>query len=137
MRKFITVGILLLYSVIIGGTVGILTWGFLGVVSLSTHFLWVALPKTIQVHNWTMLLCLIGGVWVGLCQKHFENYRRGMEHVMAEFKETKRVDYKSLYKTMIAAFCVLSFGQPRSRSGFGWTCRRAFYMGRRHSQVFS
>lgn len=110
MKKFMTVGILMLYSVIVGGIVGLLTWGFLGVISLTTHFLWVALPKTLQVQNWTLLLCLIGGVLVGMCQKYFGNYPRGMEHIMAEFKETKRVDYRSLYKSTIAALCVLSFG---------------------------
>lgn len=110
MKKLMTVGILMLYSVIVGGIVGLLTWGFLGMISLSTHFLWVALPKTLHIQNWTLLLCLVGGVLVGLCQKHFGNYPYGMDHVMAEFKETKRIDYKSLHKSTIAAFCVLSFG---------------------------
>nr|WP_243103847.1 chloride channel protein [Clostridium sp. JN-1] len=110
MKKIMPTGILMLYSMIVGGIVGLLTWLFLGAISLSTHFLWAVLPKIIQVHNWTIVLCLAGGVLVGLCQKHFGNYPRGMEDVMAEFKETKRVDYKSLYKSTIAAFCVLSFG---------------------------
>lgn len=98
------------YSIIVGGIVGLLTWGFLGIVSLTTHFLWITLPKTINVQNWTILLCLVGGLLVGLCQKYFGNYPRNMEEVLAEFKETKRVDYRSLYKSTIAALCVLSFG---------------------------
>lgn len=100
----------MLYSIIVGGTVGLLTWSFLAVTSLTTDFLWVSLPKTLGVQNWTILVCLVGGILVGLCQKYFGNYPRIMQDVLAEFKETKRIDYKSLYKNTLAAFCVLSFG---------------------------
>lgn len=108
--KFLRLGILMLYSIIVGGTVGLLTWSFLAVTSLTTHFLWVSLPKTFSVQNWTILVCLVGGVSVGLCQKYFGNYPRIMQDVLAEFKETKRIDYKSLYKSTLTALCVLSFG---------------------------
>lgn len=108
--KSLRLAILMLYSIIVGGIVGLLTWGFLGIVSLTTHFLWVSLPESLNFQNWTILLCLVGGLLVGLCQKYFGNYPRNMEAVLAEFKETKRVDYKSLYKSTIAALCVLSFG---------------------------
>lgn len=107
---FLGLSILMLYSIIVGGTVGLLTWSFLAVTSLTTDFLWVSLPKTIGVQSWTILVCLVGGILVGLCQKYFGNYPRIMQDVLAEFKETKRIDYKSLYKNTLAAFCVLSFG---------------------------
>ncbi|WP_335382089.1 chloride channel protein [Neobacillus drentensis] len=108
--KFSKLGIIVLFSIIIGGIVGFLTWGFLAVTSFTTHFLWDTLPKTLHVKNWTLLLCLVGGVLVGLCQKYFGNYPRNMEDVLAEFKETKRVDYRSVHKSTLTALCVLSFG---------------------------
>ncbi|WP_416828912.1 chloride channel protein [Ectobacillus polymachus] len=108
--KIVKLGILILYSILIGGIVGLLTWGFLAVTSLIIHFLWVTLPQTFPIKNWTLLLCLIGGVLVGLCQKYFGNYPRNMEEVLAEFKETKRVDYKFVHTSTLTAFCVLSFG---------------------------
>jgi H+/Cl- antiporter ClcA len=108
--KSLRIDLLILFSIIIGGIVGFLTWGFLAVTSLITHFLWVTLPGTLHVKNWTILLCLIGGVLVGLCQKYFGNYPRKMDEVLAEFKETKRVDYSSVHKSILTAICVLSFG---------------------------
>lgn len=101
---------LILYSIIIGGVTGFLTWSFLAILALTTNFLWVDLPNVIDVENWTIIVCLIGGVLVGLCQKYFGNYPLRMDDVMTEFKATKRVDYSSGYKNAIAAILVLSFG---------------------------
>ncbi|MBS4191862.1 chloride channel protein [Bacillus sp. FJAT-49705] len=108
--KFLGLGNLILYSIVIGGITGLLTWSFLAIVSLTTHFLWVDLPNVIDVKNWTIIVCLVGGILVGLCQKYFGNYPRNMDDVVAEFKETKRIDYSSGYKNAITAICVLSFG---------------------------
>ncbi|MED1918522.1 chloride channel protein [Bacillus thuringiensis] len=101
---------LILYSLAVGGVTGLLTWSFLAIVSLTTHFLWVDLPKVMALENWTLIVCVVGGILVGLCQKYFGNYPRKMDDVVAEFKETKRIDYHSGYKSAITAICVLSFG---------------------------
>lgn len=108
--KLLGLGNLILYSIIIGGVTGLLTWSFLAVLSLTTHFLWVDLPNVIDVKNWTIIVCLVGGILVGLCQKYFGNYPRKMDDVIAEFKATKRIDYSSVYKIALTAICVLSFG---------------------------
>ncbi|WP_211748478.1 chloride channel protein [Paenibacillus sp. Marseille-Q4541] len=97
-------------SIIIGGVAGLLTWSFLAATSLMTRLLWGFLPGVVHVQYWTILVCLVGGILVGLCQKHFGNYPRNMEAVMAEFKATKRIDYSSGFKSAITALCVLSFG---------------------------
>ncbi|TVX86856.1 chloride channel protein [Paenibacillus agilis] len=108
--KLLGLGNLFLYSIFIGGITGLLTWSFLAVVSVTTHLIWSDIPKMMDMKYWTILICLIGGVLVGLCQKYFGNYPRTMDQVMAEFKTTKRIDYRSLYKSVITAICVLSFG---------------------------
>jgi len=108
--KFSKFGNLILYSIIVGGVTGLLTWTFIAVVSQTTHFLWDYLPNVVDVQNWTLILCLTGGILVGLCQKYFGNYPRTMDVVAEEFKQTKRIDYKSVYKSAIASLCVLSFG---------------------------
>lgn len=108
--KSLPLGILIVSSIIVGGVVGFLTWGFIAVVSFTTHFLWTTLPNSLNIKNWTILVCLVGGVLVGLCQKYFGNYPRKMDEVLDEFNATKRVDYKSLPKSVITSLSVLSFG---------------------------
>ncbi|MED1780768.1 chloride channel protein [Brevibacillus fortis] len=108
--KNVGLGSLIVYSIMIGGITGLLTWCFLAIVALTTRILWVDLPSVIDVQNWTLVVCLIGGILVGLCQKYFGNYPRKMDDVVAEFKATKRIDYSSGYQNAITAICVLSFG---------------------------
>lgn len=108
--KTFTLGVLILYSTIIGGVVGLLTWSFLTLVTFTTHFLWNTLPSSLNIKYWTIIMGFAGGILVGLCQKYFGNYPRKMDEVMDEFKTTKRVDYKSLPKSVITALSVLSFG---------------------------
>lgn len=108
--KSLGFGILTLYSIFMGGFVGLLTWIFFTVLSLTTHFIWDYLPSVIDVTNWTIIVCLVGGILVGLSQKYLGNYPRLTDEVMAEFKETKRIDYSSVFKGAVIAICVLSFG---------------------------
>lgn len=108
--KLLAFSHLTLYSIFFGGIAGFLTWSFLAVTSLTTRFLWDAIPSVVHVPYWTFIVCLVGGVLVGLCQKYFGNYPRNMEAVMAEFKETRRIDYSSGFKSATSALCVLSFG---------------------------
>ncbi|MBD8501134.1 chloride channel protein [Paenibacillus arenosi] len=108
--KLLGIGNLFIYSICIGGITGLLTWTFLAVVSATTHLIWSHIPKMVNINYWTIVVCLVGGILVGLCQKYFGNYPRTMDQVMAEFKATKRIDYRSLYKSVLTAICVLSFG---------------------------
>ncbi|WP_106768781.1 chloride channel protein [Paenibacillus faecalis] len=108
--KFLGIGYFFLYSTFIGGVTGFLTWAFLALLSITTHLLWIGLPSVIDVRNWTIILCLTGGVLVGLCQKYFGNYPRRMDEVLGELKKTKRIDYSSGFKNAISAIIVLSFG---------------------------
>ncbi|WP_245583542.1 chloride channel protein [Paenibacillus assamensis] len=108
--RFLGMGNLFIYSIIIGGITGVLTWSFLAVVSFTTHLIWTDIPNMLNMKFWTVLVCLVGGILVGLCQKYFGNYPRTMDAVLAEFKSTNRIDYRSLYKSVITAICVLSFG---------------------------
>ncbi|MCJ8014117.1 chloride channel protein [Paenibacillus sp. KQZ6P-2] len=108
--KLFGMGYVVLYSIILGGAAGLLTWAFLAATSLTTHFIWGFLPSVVHVQYWTIIVCLVGGILVGLCQKYFGNYPRNMEAVMAEFKATKRIDYSLTFQSALAALIVLSFG---------------------------
>lgn len=108
--KVLKSGYFILYIILTGGVVGFLTWGFIGITNLTTHFLWVALPNAVDLKYWTLILCLVGGILVGLSQKYLGEYPRLMDDVLGEYKQTKRVDYRSVYKSAISALCVLSFG---------------------------
>lgn len=110
MKKYFSLGILILYGIVLGGIVGAVSWLFLYVVSSGIHFMWNELPGKFNLPYWTILVCSIGGILVGLCQKYLGEYPKLMPEVMAEFKETKRVDYKNVPKACVSALITLFFG---------------------------
>lgn len=108
--KFIGAGTFIIYSIVTGGFIGLLVWSFLAIISVTTRFLWVDLPNVIDIGYWTLIVSVVGGILIGLSQKYLGNYPRLTDEVLAEFKQTKRIDYSSVFKGAITAICVLSFG---------------------------
>ena len=108
--RWVGIGYIALYSIIIGGIAGLLTWSFLAATSLMTRLIWDVVPGAIDVPYWTIIACFIGGILVGLCQKYFGDYPRNMEQVLTEFKTNRRIDYSSGFRSAITAITVLSFG---------------------------
>jgi len=101
---------IILYSSIIGGMVGFVTWLFLEAVSLGIHFIWDTLPNYFNTNHWTLIMGIIGGILVGVIQKYFGDYPKYMDQTLAEFKQNKRVEYESIPKAIIAALTTLFFG---------------------------
>ncbi|MGR5953791.1 chloride channel protein [Bacillus paranthracis] len=55
-------------------------------------------------------MTIIGGVLVGLSQKHFGTYPHLMPEVMAEYKKTSRIEYRFVHRATLTAIIVLIFG---------------------------
>lgn len=110
MRRFLSLCVAGGYSIIIGGIVGAITWAFLTLVFRGIHLIWNDFLFEINNAYLILLVCALGGVIVGLCQKYFGKYPKTMPIVLKEFKETKRVEYKSLPKSIISALVALCFG---------------------------
>ncbi len=101
---------LMLKSVVLGSSIGLIVWLFLTVLNLTIHFIWDTVPGYVGGSEWTLILCTIGGILVGLCQKYFGSYPKTMHETLAELKETKRVEYRGLHKSMISSLIPLAFG---------------------------
>ncbi len=101
---------LTLKSIVLGSSIGLIVWLFLTVLNLSIHFIWDTVPGYVGGSEWTLILCTIGGILVGLCQKYFGSYPKTMHETLAELKETKQVEYRNLHKSMISSLVPLAFG---------------------------
>lgn len=110
MKKYFSLGILIIYGLVLGGIVGVVSWAFLAIVNLGIHFIWTELPEKFNLPYWTIIVCTTGGVLVGLCQKYFGEYPRLMPEVMGEFKKNNRVEYKTIPKALLTALIVLFSG---------------------------
>ena len=59
---------------------------------------------------YTLLLCTIGGVLVGLCAKYLGDYPKDLETSVGQFKRTKQFDDRHLVQGVVASLASLGFG---------------------------
>ncbi len=110
MKKILGLFVAVIYSATIGAIVGFVTWAFLTLVYKGIHLIWYDFLFKENKDYLIICTCILGGIIVGLCQKYFGKSPKTMQVVLKEFKDTKRVEYKSLPKSVISALSILWFG---------------------------
>jgi len=102
-----------LVAILLGLVGGLITVTFVKVLLWLEHLIWTSLPNGLQIAHYniyTLVMCVVGGVLVGLCGKYFGDRPPDLETSMAEFKQTKQFDYQHLPQAMIASLASLGFG---------------------------
>ena len=101
----------MLYTLILGGIIGAIVWGFISLVNVCVGFLWYDFPK--QFGNfpfYTLIICLIGGLVIGIWHKYAGNYPEEMKAVFQKIKKDGKYHYQNISKMTISAFLPLVFG---------------------------
>lgn len=93
-----------------GAVIGAVIWGFMRVMHLCIDFLWEILPAFLGIPYYPLLICLIGGVLIGLLQKYYGSCPDELEEVMAEVKTTGTYHYQQVPMMLLAALLPLIFG---------------------------
>lgn len=100
----------LIYALLLGAFVGALTWLFLWAMDFMIELIWVDLPEKINWFYLPIVICMAGGVIVGLCKKYFGSVPGVLSIELEEIKKTKRVNYKNLPAVAFSSFIPLIFG---------------------------
>lgn len=82
----------------------------MGLVNIGIDFIWREIPSIVNIPYWTLIVCTLGGILVGICEKYFGNYPKLMPEVINEFKMYKRVEYKSIPKAFLTSLIILFSG---------------------------
>ncbi|MBI2798462.1 chloride channel protein [Candidatus Saccharibacteria bacterium] len=109
-RRFFLV---LCLAILLGLGGGLVTLVFIFLLRSFEQLLWQTLPAQLRVSNiglYTIVVCVTGGVFVGLCDKYFGNWPRSMEESFTAFKTDGKFDYKHLPQSVLASFASLGFG---------------------------
>jgi len=97
-----------LLAALLGGLVGVLSAGFLHFIEWGQHLLWEELTSSLPLQ--ALLLTVLGGVLIGLCQRYLGDHPKGINEAFSEIRETGRLDYKHLPQGIITASTSLIFG---------------------------
>ena len=88
---------LLALVALLGLITALVTFAFVALVHQGTHLLWeeAALALNMDPRLFTILVCTLGGLLVGLLVKVFGDHTGIFAEVMQEFGRTGRFDYRN------------------------------------------
>lgn len=100
----------LFYTILLGAVVGAIVWAFLKVMNLGIEFLWDYVPSQINFPLYTLILCTVGGLLVGLWKKKFGDYPEELHVVLGTVKKTGRYPYHNVFSILGSALFPLLLG---------------------------
>ena len=102
--------VFLIFCVAIGAVIGGIIWAFMRVMHLLIELIWEYIPSAVNIPYYTIIVCLIGGVAVGLVQKLHGPCPDELAEVMKEYKESGKYHYNNIPFMLFAAVLPLIFG---------------------------
>jgi H+/Cl- antiporter ClcA len=103
---------LLALVVVLGLLCALITFGFMALVHVGTGLIWEQAAATLGVDTriFTLLVCTLGGLLVGLLVKLFGDHNAIFAELMLEFGKTGRFNYRHAPGIVITAFVSLVAG---------------------------
>ncbi len=97
-------------TALLGGFAGVIIWGFLKAVSVCTGLIWKELPVRTGFSAAPLIICIAGGLTVGIMHRTFGDYPEELQVVMGKIKKDKHYDYHPLGVMLLCAFIPLVCG---------------------------
>ena len=94
MKKISKNLLLALLSALLGGLVGVLSAGFLHLIEWGQELIWKELTPGLPLQ--TLLVCTLGGVLVGLCQRFLGDHPKNITDSVREIRQNGRLDYHTM-----------------------------------------
>lgn len=102
--------VFVLYTVIIGVIVGLIIWSFIKVMNLGIQFFWEYLPSFINFEYYPIVVCLIGGLLIGLWKQKYGDNPEELEEVIKKVKKNHRYSYNNLFPSIVSSILPLIIG---------------------------
>ena len=99
-----------LYSLCLGAIIGTIIYGFMKLVNVGINLIWNIFPNIVHIPFYTIIVCTIGGIIVGLWKKKTGDLPEDMEKVIETTKTEGRYPYNKIGIMSISAFLPLIFG---------------------------
>lgn len=98
------------FCTIIGAVCGAVIWIFLKLMSVGIEFVWKWIPSQIEFPLYTLLVCTVGGAFIGVFRKRTGDYPDELDVVLGKMKEEGRYEYRNMFIMFLAALFPLIFG---------------------------
>lgn len=102
--------LLTLYTIIIGVIAGLIIWCFIRGMKFGIHFLWDYLQGLINFKYYTIAVCLIGGLLIGLWKNKYGDSPEELNQVIKTVKKDHRYSYSNIFPSIVSSILPLIFG---------------------------
>ena len=102
--------IYIIYTAILGCISGIIIWFFIKIMNLGIIFLWEYLPTKLNFKYYPIIICLIGGLVIGIWKNKFGDFPEDLNEVIKKIKHEKRYSYNKIKSSFISALLPLIIG---------------------------
>ena len=102
--------LLVLYTVIIGTIAGLIIWCFIRGMDFGIQLLWDYIPNLINFKYYTIVVCFIGGVLIGLWKNKYGDSPEELNEVIQTVKKDNRYSYNNFFPSIVSSIFPLIFG---------------------------
>ena len=102
--------LLTLYTVIVGAVAGLIIWCFIRGMNFGIDFLWSYLPGLIGFKYYTLVVCLVGGIFLGLWKNRYGDSPEELNVVIKKVKENHRYSYSNIFPSIVSSILPLILG---------------------------
>ena len=102
--------LLRLFALLLGAAAGGFVLLFLKLMKIGIAFFWETLPAYGAFAGYPIVVCGLGGIAVGLCQKYIGPYPETMEKVLETVKEMRQYGYKKIPGISLSSLLPIVFG---------------------------
>lgn len=98
------------FAAITGAVIALLVWLYLKIANVGITILWEIIPGYLHSSYYTILMCLFGGVVIGIFHRIFGSYPESMADSIRHVKNTGNYPFEKLPVIVPASFLSLFFG---------------------------
>lgn len=100
----------MIYALCLGAIIGAIIWIFMKLMNLGIELIWEKIPSLIQIPFYTIIVCTIGGIIIGIWKKFTGDYPEELDVVIEKTKKEGRYNYDKVGVMCVSAFLPLVFG---------------------------
>ncbi|MGN0363459.1 MAG: chloride channel protein [Bilifractor sp.] len=121
----------LLFCLFAGAVTGAIVWGFLRICESGRELLWKVIPDAVSVPFYPVIICLAGGILIGIFQRRFGVYPEELGTVLGKIRKDHFYPYDHMPVLVVSALFPLilgaSVGPEAGLTGIiAWLC---YWMG--------
>ena len=102
--------LLTIYTIMIGAIAGLVIWCFIRGMNLGIDFLWDYLPGLINFKYYTLVVCLMGGLLIGLWKNKCGDMPEELDEVIKTVKKDHRYSYSNIFPSIVSSILPLILG---------------------------